>query len=354
MFDESLNKYSSVDPAKSGTFAKTLDEKRKSIFENIILSDKRKRSELAKELGLAPTTFDRWEKKIREAYDKYLETGELSNKYALVEPALSNDFAAGLDPTREAIFRGMILSKDKSGAQLSKELGMAETTLYRWEDEIRRDFDEYLNLHTGDAGQDIPFDLSVEASEFSDIDPVVLNDFAYYSLKTPKEKYILVFRIASKTPETLEQIADKFKTTASEIIKIEKNVLKKLGRYLLYQNVPEDIYDDRNISFIRNAAKLYKEQDNISKIDIINKFFQDIKITCKSKYASIISTQEFRKIMYEIDAADKEPYIDQKIKKITSAKKDLKGYLKSKGIKLNLEKNIDSIFDPMILMILGN
>ena len=131
------------------TFAKTLDDKRLAIFKDRILAEHKERKELAADLGMSDATLRRWEEKIRQDYDNYLETGQVPNKYLLLDTKTLVDFANSELKTPEEqyllAFR-IANSKPKTLEQVEKMIKIPTTTIARREVSITEKLDRYLDL----------------------------------------------------------------------------------------------------------------------------------------------------------------------------------------------------------------
>ena len=128
-------------------------------------------------------------------------------------------FAKTLNDKQRVIFENRVLTMNKTLKQISQELGVYPSTLLSWQNDMRRDYKNFLR--TGKV-----------PNKYLLIDKDILSDFADNILMRSDEKYIFKFRIASTEPRTATQLAGELKISPTAIYRKEAEVIEKLERYL--------------------------------------------------------------------------------------------------------------------------
>ena len=295
-------------PAKKDAkeiFIVTLDKERQEIFKNRVLSVKKTYKQLEIELGLPSTTIGRWEEKIRADYKRYLKTGQVPNKYLLVDKNILNDFASYKisSPLDNKIFTSRLTSTTPiSLNEIAEEFNVSPVSASRREKKIIMMLDEYIKnpvkpVVTEQSVIDA-FDRSLDAkrqiifrdrvlsknknynqledglgvstatvarweekiradytaylstgelpNKYLAVDKETLNGFALSNLSASLDKYLFFFRITNTNPETLSEVADKFGMPYNTVSRREESIKKKLDGYLYQteQQLPENNITD--------------------------------------------------------------------------------------------------------------
>lgn len=165
-------------------------------------------------------------------------------------------FFATLDEKRKEIFKSRVLNGfgRKTIEDLSLELGVPLSTLNRWEVNLRRAYERYLE--TGEL-----------PNKYLVIDREIINDFTYSELQNPEDKYILTFRILSTEPEKLEDLEAKLRMPRSTIARREQRIMKKLDLYMSRS----DTWHEKNT--LINSTKTYCGIFNTDDLDILSDVF---------------------------------------------------------------------------------
>lgn len=248
-------------PRSRETFAKALDYKKKFLFENF---NAKKMDDMLRELNVSYTTLLRWNEKIASAYDTYMRTGELPNKYLLVDKETESNFAKTLDAKKYIIFKERVVTSNKKTLeQLAMELETSSTNVNRWEDKIISAYDEYLK------NGELP-------NKYALLDSKALGTFANEYRLTSLEKYILYFRIASSEPMPLSEITKKFTTTYyshsdtpynppyNNLLRKEQKIKSQLDVYVKNADVSQDeevILDQYDSKYIVTTEEVKKVND---------------------------------------------------------------------------------------------
>jgi hypothetical protein len=201
------------------TFKKTLDDKRKVVFEERVISKNKTREQLSIELGVPQTNLARWESDIRADYENYLKTGQVKNKYLLIDQEVINSFAEKMLNTAEEkyLLEFRIASTEpKSMQELSQILQMPTTTLSRREAAVKEKLDQYLVKE-----QAVTNEEKLDA---------VLN-----STELGEEDFDTLFK-----SDLLNYFLDKYKKDSSTLNALRLLIIEKIRQlYISYANTPE-------------------------------------------------------------------------------------------------------------------
>jgi len=214
---------------KEELFAKTLDDKRKVIFQDRVLAENKTLQQLVDELGVPSTTIARWEKKIRQAYDAYLETGEVSNKYLLIDQKTLNDFADYVlkKPEEKYLFTFRIASNDPETLDaIAKKFEIPPITMARREAKVIEKLEKYLKN---------PSEFLITPYE---AEKLAAANETFAKTLNDQEKIIFEERIIADDPLTIDQLAVKLDVPANTISRWGQKIRKDYDAYLKTGEVP--------------------------------------------------------------------------------------------------------------------
>ncbi len=268
------NGYTLIDQKELDQFADNVlksPEDRYILKNRVATSDPLPIDQVTEDINKSSSTIYRKEETIKSKLDQYLQDPSSFIKFTSEEEKTTSEqiFTKTLTEQEKAIFEQRIIAKDpKTLLELSGELGGISTTnIARWENKIRENYDNYLKI-------------GVIPNKYVLLDPQVLTDFSSTNLEDTRDKYILGIRIASNSPQTLEETARILSSSSTTVSRREAAITKKLDKYLELMNNKATI-DGTPLEKVLQAQVLGQEEFDLlfkgDAIELLLKAYNETK-----------------------------------------------------------------------------